>query len=411
MHLPFGPLPEAVAPPSESADVAAAEIRKGSRAPDEQLQAAIADPGRESGFLAIADEAVRASPGDGHVLLLAAVAALLDRQHERALKFLKRFAKRYVLVDAYHLLAGLALAQQDKLALARSVLESHRLANSFRAFLNFPGGAPRRAWLDRELDRIFERRKVPRTRRAAAVPPAARGQARTAPRHGRPPLSAEKTPAVAAPAAQASPIGLPRIEIDIPLSIELALDPLLAAIEAPSADGSDWYDLRERHARLGLAQGFDELLCLPHLRGIESFWYQVETVRKVLKQFRGRVLLADEVGLGKTIEAGMVLKEYMLRGMVENVLVLAPASLVGQWREELREQVRHHLHHHAGRAAAQRSRRLLEREAPDRIAAAGEAERACRAPARAPIRSGHRRRSPPSARPGEPELQAGGFPE
>ena len=58
-------------------------------------------------------------------------------------------------------------------------------------------------------------------------------------------------------------------------------------------------------------------------------------MRKVLKQFRGRVLLADEVGLGKTIEAGMVLKEYLLRGMVESVLVLAPAALVGQWREEM----------------------------------------------------------------------------
>jgi SNF2 family DNA or RNA helicase len=74
---------------------------------------------------------------------------------------------------------------------------------------------------------------------------------------------------------------------------------------------------------------------VPHLKGIETFWYQTETVRKVLKQFRGRVLLADEVGLGKTVEAGMVLKEYLLRGMVERVLVLVPASLVGQWREEL----------------------------------------------------------------------------
>src|SRR5258706_232067 len=74
--------------------------------------------------------------------------------------------------------------------------------------------------------------------------------------------------------------------------------------------------------------------CLSTLRTV-STWYQKETVRKVLKQFRGRVLLADEVGLGKTIEAGMVLKEYLLRGMVESVLVLTPASLVGQWREEL----------------------------------------------------------------------------
>ena len=96
-----------------------------------------------------------------------------------------------------------------------------------------------------------------------------------------------------------------------------------------------WWSLRERFAHLGLAQGFDELLCLPHLSGVEPLWHQIETVRKVLKQFRGRVLLADEVGLGKTIEAGMVLKEYAQRGMVERVLVLVPASLVGQWREEL----------------------------------------------------------------------------
>jgi SNF2 family DNA or RNA helicase len=71
------------------------------------------------------------------------------------------------------------------------------------------------------------------------------------------------------------------------------------------------------------------------LRGVEAHPYQIETVRKVLKQFRGRVLLADEVGLGKTVEAGMVLREYMLRGMAERILVLAPAALVGQWRDEL----------------------------------------------------------------------------
>ncbi len=69
--------------------------------------------------------------------------------------------------------------------------------------------------------------------------------------------------------------------------------------------------------------------------GGEPLVHQIETVRKVLKQFRGRVLLADEVGLGKTIEAGMVLKEYALRGMAERILVLTPASLVGQRCEEL----------------------------------------------------------------------------
>ena len=96
-----------------------------------------------------------------------------------------------------------------------------------------------------------------------------------------------------------------------------------------------WFRLRSELIRLSLFEGFDELLCLPALRGVETHWYQVETVRKVLKQYRGRVLLADEVGLGKTIEAGMVLKEYALRGMAERILILTPASLVGQWRDEM----------------------------------------------------------------------------
>jgi SNF2 family DNA or RNA helicase len=149
----------------------------------------------------------------------------------------------------------------------------------------------------------------------------------TAPR----PRKSEAVPVAAAPAVPP----LPRIAIDIPLTIEFDTGPLLAAAAGPMEPDGQWFGLRESFARLGLAQGFDELLCLPHLTGVEPLTHQIETVRKVLKQFRGRVLLADEVGLGKTIEAGMVLKEYALRGMAERTLVLTPASLVGQWQEEL----------------------------------------------------------------------------
>ncbi|MFH1259697.1 MAG: SNF2-related protein [Elusimicrobiota bacterium] len=86
---------------------------------------------------------------------------------------------------------------------------------------------------------------------------------------------------------------------------------------------------------LNIQGGYNELLCLGEIRGIEKYWYQVETVKKALKYFHGRVLLADEVGLGKTIEAGMLIKEYLLRGMVKNILILVPTSLVSQWREEM----------------------------------------------------------------------------
>lgn len=93
--------------------------------------------------------------------------------------------------------------------------------------------------------------------------------------------------------------------------------------------------LHVEHARLRLLRGFEELLCLDGLHGVEHLPHQIETVRRVLRHFRGRVLLADEVGLGKTIEACLLLREYLLRGLVRRVLILVPAPLVSQWKEEL----------------------------------------------------------------------------
>jgi len=94
------------------------------------------------------------------------------------------------------------------------------------------------------------------------------------------------------------------------------------------------FHLRYQAAQLSLAKGFDQLLCLGAVR-FEPFPYQVETAQVVLRRFRGRALLCDEVGLGKTIEAGLVLKEYLLRGLVRKVLVLTPPALVAQWQEEM----------------------------------------------------------------------------
>ena len=101
-----------------------------------------------------------------------------------------------------------------------------------------------------------------------------------------------------------------------------------------SADPSDLW-LHQEHARLSLLRKFDELLCLEGLHGVEHLPHQIETVRKVLRHFHGRVLLADEVGLGKTIEACLLLREYLLRGLARRVLILVPAPLVSQWHEEL----------------------------------------------------------------------------
>ncbi len=103
---------------------------------------------------------------------------------------------------------------------------------------------------------------------------------------------------------------------------------------------NDWesFDLCITAYQLSYRASYDQLLCLSTLNGVESLWYQVETARKVMKSLRGRAILADEVGLGKTIEACLVLKEYMLRGLVKSVLVLVPSALIDQWREELSEK-------------------------------------------------------------------------
>ncbi|MEM3252315.1 MAG: SNF2-related protein, partial [Thermoplasmata archaeon] len=68
---------------------------------------------------------------------------------------------------------------------------------------------------------------------------------------------------------------------------------------------------------------------------VRLYPHQIDTAYKVINFLQNKALLADEVGLGKTIEAGIVLKELILRGVAENILILTPASLTLQWQAEL----------------------------------------------------------------------------
>jgi SNF2 family DNA or RNA helicase len=97
------------------------------------------------------------------------------------------------------------------------------------------------------------------------------------------------------------------------------------------------YRLQLAAAHMLLIGGFDELICLDNLH-FEPFPYQVKAAQAALRRFRGRGMLCDEVGLGKTIEAGLVIKEYLMRQMAERILILTPPGLVQQWREELAEK-------------------------------------------------------------------------
>ena len=122
----------------------------------------------------------------------------------------------------------------------------------------------------------------------------------------------------------------------IPVSVVIDEGSFRAAFSAGVISTPQQYDVALEAQRIRFRDSFENLICLSNLQNIRSLWYQEETARKVLKTFRGRALLSDEVGLGKTIEAGMVLQEYIHRGMVKSALILTPTPLVSQWKEELK---------------------------------------------------------------------------
>ncbi|MEA4884014.1 MAG: SNF2-related protein [Clostridia bacterium] len=110
---------------------------------------------------------------------------------------------------------------------------------------------------------------------------------------------------------------------------------LVALLESGAFDTIAQSRVHGKSLQLSMSPGFDQLLSLDAVRGIVPFEYQVGVVCQVLQRMRGRAILADEVGLGKTIEAGLILMEYIMRGLVRRVLVLCPPPLISQWRGEL----------------------------------------------------------------------------
>src|SRR6185295_1705632 len=67
--------------------------------------------------------------------------------------------------------------------------------------------------------------------------------------------------------------------------------------------------------------------------------HQIEPVLAVLDGVSSRVLIADGVGLGKTIQAALILRALAARGQARRVLILVPAGLRDQWQQELRTRV------------------------------------------------------------------------
>ena len=89
---------------------------------------------------------------------------------------------------------------------------------------------------------------------------------------------------------------------------------------------------------LGIAYEFDPYFGLSISR-VDPLPHQLEAVYDyLLKLARVRFLLADDAGAGKTIMAGLLIRELKLRGMCERILIVCPANLAFQWQRELKEK-------------------------------------------------------------------------
>ncbi|MFQ5896956.1 MAG: DEAD/DEAH box helicase [Candidatus Methylomirabilia bacterium] len=124
--------------------------------------------------------------------------------------------------------------------------------------------------------------------------------------------------------------------------VPVRFDPHDVEILSELAEGAhaplEVYQLNRWAHTIALTPGFEELISLASLREVIPYEHQLAAVKTVLNRMRGRALLADEVGLGKTVEAGLILSELLRRRLARRVLVLVPPGLVTQWQEELRRK-------------------------------------------------------------------------
>jgi hypothetical protein len=113
----------------------------------------------------------------------------------------------------------------------------------------------------------------------------------------------------------------------------------LPELAADSLDQPAELDAFLDAVRWGVVTSADQrALQAPFRSGITIEDYQLEPLVRAIRSPRTSLLIAGDVGLGKTIEAGLVVQELLLRHRARTVLVVCPAGLQLQWRDELREK-------------------------------------------------------------------------
>jgi len=112
-----------------------------------------------------------------------------------------------------------------------------------------------------------------------------------------------------------------------------------AVTDVPEPPHTSLASIRYRVAAAKIGEALAEGILLAPLEGrLEPLPHQLGILRRVIDSPRIRLLLADEVGLGKTIEAGLIIRELKLRGLVRRILIVAPKGLVAQWVMEMKQR-------------------------------------------------------------------------
>ncbi len=113
------------------------------------------------------------------------------------------------------------------------------------------------------------------------------------------------------------------------------LDDPIERFRSGQIGSAEQFNVRSVAADLWARHLHDSLVSLSHAR-VDLKPHQVSVVHRVISSYPHRFLLCDEVGLGKTIEAAMIVKELRARGLAQRVLILVPSGLTRQWQFELK---------------------------------------------------------------------------
>src|SRR5262245_19687243 len=120
------------------------------------------------------------------------------------------------------------------------------------------------------------------------------------------------------------------------LDASVIADGRQSIFDNPGTDDPEVFSAYLRSIRWNTATAADrKLLQAPFRAGIHLDAYQLVPLAKALALPRVNLLIADDVGAGKTVEAGLILRELILRRRVDFVVVSAPPSMIRQWQDEL----------------------------------------------------------------------------